>query len=190
MWHSDLRGRPIEPPDQDRQNSSIQTGGPYRQRRSHDLQPSCFGARHRRGGGHRPRAGPCPAADEVSDQHPQGQAGLRALRSAQRRRQFPAGAALSSTARAVPERCGGVVWRRPRPRESHAHESYQPYKPNKPRDTNESDQPCDPTGACESYDSGGSGQYTLRASVLAPVETGRPLLSFRTLALVSDRSSI
>jgi hypothetical protein len=68
---------------------------------------------------------------------------------------------LSSTARAEPERCGGVVRRRPRPCESHTHE---PYQPNKPCDTNESDEPRDPNGACESYDFGDSGQYTLRAS--------------------------
>jgi hypothetical protein len=138
-------------------------------RSSYDLSPCSVGARHCRGGHRRPRAGSCPAADEVSDQHPQGQAGLRALRSAQRRRQFPAGAALSSTARAVPERCGGVVWRRPRPCESHASEPYQPDKPNKPNkpnkpcDTNESDEPRGSNGACESYD---SGQYTLRASYI------------------------
>ena len=67
---------------------------------------------------------PCDPPTKCLTNTPQGQAGLRALRSAQRRRQFPAGAALSSTARAVPERCGGLVWRRPRRCESHAREPY------------------------------------------------------------------
>jgi hypothetical protein len=68
------------------------------------------------------------------------------------------------------------VRRRTRSCKSHAHESAQsdePYepnqpnqsdKPNEPCDTNESDEPRDPNGACESYDSGGSGQYTVNAS--------------------------
>ena len=52
---------------------------------------------------------------------------------------FPPGHALSSTARAVPERCGGLVWRRPRPCESHARESYEPDKSREPDDSCEPD---------------------------------------------------
>ena len=74
----------------------------------------------------------------------QRQAGLCALRSTQRRRQLPARAALSSTARAVPERCGGLVWRRPRPCESHARESYEPDESDKPCEPDESDDSCEP----------------------------------------------
>jgi hypothetical protein len=61
------------------------------------------------------------------------------------------------------------VWRRPRPRESHAHDSsdfdkpyesdqseepHESYKPNQP------DEFCDPS---EPYESGGAGQYTVTA---------------------------
>jgi hypothetical protein len=49
---------------------------------------------------------------------------------------------LPSTARSVPERCGRLVWRRARPCESHAHESYQPDQSYDP------EQSYDP---CESY---------------------------------------
>jgi hypothetical protein len=56
---------------------------------------------------------------------------------------------LSSTARAVPERCGGLVWRRPRPCESHARESYEPDKSREPDDSCEPD---DSYGPDESYE--------------------------------------
>jgi hypothetical protein len=116
------------------------TGGPALQRSSHDLSPCCVGARRCVGGGRRPRPGSCRAAGEVLDQHPKRQAGLRPLRSAQRRRQLPAGATLPSTARSVPERCRRLVWRRARPREPRAHESYQSYDPNKSDYPDESDE--------------------------------------------------
>ncbi|SOX52774.1 hypothetical protein MAAFP003_1441, partial [Mycobacterium ahvazicum] len=54
------------------------------------------------------------------------------LRSAQCRRQFPAGAALSATARAVPERRGRLVWRRPRPGDSNLHHAYDSDNPDEP----------------------------------------------------------
>lgn len=132
-----------------------------RRRGLHDPSPSCLGARRGGGdGGHHSRRGPWPAADEVSDQHSHGQAGLRALRSAQRRRQFSAWAALSSTARAVPERCGGLVWRRPGPcesraRESRARESYEPHKSYEPcaaYEPREPDEFCDPNQFCDPND--------------------------------------
>jgi hypothetical protein len=62
------------------------------------------------GGDHRPRPCACAAASAVFDQHSQRQAGLYSLRSAQRRRQLPAGAALCWTARSVPARCARLVW--------------------------------------------------------------------------------
>ena len=48
---------------------------------------------------------------------------------------------MSSTARAVPERCGRLVWRRPGPCEYHARESYEP------------DRFCEPDESYESYQS-------------------------------------
>jgi hypothetical protein len=122
-------------------------------RSAHDLSPCYRGARRFGGGDHRPCPGPCRSADEVFNQHPQRQAGLCALRFTQRRRQLPARAALSSTARAVPERCGGLVWRRPRPCESHARESYEPDRSYEPREPNESCDPDDSYGPDESDES-------------------------------------
>ena len=49
---------------------------------------------------------------------------------------------MSSTARAVPERCGGLVWRRPGPCESRAREYYEPdesYQSDESDDSDESD---------------------------------------------------
>ena len=91
------------------------------------------------------------------------------MRSAQCRRELPAGAALSPTARAVPERCAGLVRRRTRPCESHTHESAQSDEsdqPNKPDESDESDEPRDLNVASEPDDFGGSGQYPLRASYI------------------------
>jgi hypothetical protein len=145
---------------QDRFNSSILTGGSA-WTSAHDLLPRCLGA-HRFGDGDRPRPGSCRAADEVFDQHPQRQAGLCSLRSTQRRRQLPAGAALPFAARSVPERCGRLVWRRARPCEPHAHESYrpsdsnEPCHPNEPDHANESDAPR-AHESCESDESDESG---------------------------------
>jgi hypothetical protein len=65
-------------------------------------------------------------------------------------------AALPSTARSVPERCGRLVWRRARPCESHTHESYDPNDPNEPYQSH------DPN---ESYQSHESGQPIARAQV-------------------------
>jgi hypothetical protein len=47
---------------------------------------------------------------------------------------------LSSTARAVSERCGGLVRRRTRPCKYHPRESYEPREPN---------ESCDPDRSCE-----------------------------------------
>jgi len=60
---------------------------------------------------------------------------------------------LSSTARAVPERCAGLVWRRPRPCESHARESYEPDKSYEPDDSYEPDQSYESDESCEPDDS-------------------------------------
>lgn len=89
----------------------------------------------------------------MSEQHAQRQAGLRALRSTQRRREFPAWAALSSTARAVPERCAGMVWRRPGSCESHAYQSCEP------NESYESDQSYQPEGSYEHDQSYESDQF-------------------------------
>jgi hypothetical protein len=86
----------------------------------------------------------------MPDQHPQGQAGLRALRSAQRRRKLPAGPALSPAARAVPERCGGLVWRRPGPCQSHARCSDEPDWSS--GDYDEPDESQEPRELSDSYD--------------------------------------
>lgn len=54
---------------------------------------------------------------------------------------------MSSTARAVPERCAGVVWRRSRPCDSHTLESHKPdksYKPCADYELGESNASCDP----------------------------------------------
>lgn len=60
------------------------------------------------------------------------------MRSPQRRRQFPAGAALSSAARAVPERCGRLVWRGTRPCHYHAHQPGEPDGSHDPDDSYQS----------------------------------------------------
>jgi hypothetical protein len=65
---------------------------------------------------------------------------------------------LSSTARAVPERCGGLVWRRPRPCESHArkpaepdesYESDESYNPDESDESDPSHQPDESDESCE-----------------------------------------
>jgi hypothetical protein len=76
---------------------------------------------------------------------------------------------LSSTARAVPERCGGLVWRRPRPCESHAHESYEPDRSYEPYEPSESYEPCELSESYdpnESHEPGGSGQCTVTTSCM------------------------
>jgi hypothetical protein len=62
------------------------------------------------------------------------------VRSAQRRRQLSAGAALPSAARAVPEGCCRLVWRRAGPGKSHAHESSQPDEPDQSHESYQPDQ--------------------------------------------------
>ena len=85
---------------------------------------------------------------------------------------------MSSTARAVPERYGGLVWRRPRPCESHASESYEPdrsYEPDKSYELDRSYESCaayeprEPNESCaadESHEPGGSGQCTVTTSCM------------------------
>jgi hypothetical protein len=109
------------------------------------------------------------------DQQPQ-KAGLGSLRPAQRRRQLSSGVPVPSAARAVPERCGRLVWRRPGPG-SHApgrstsatsdqfDEPYQPDDPDEPRNHNEPQESYQPHELHEPYEFVGSGQYTLTASV-------------------------
>ena len=119
--------------------------------------PVVSGARRCVGGGRRTGPGSCRSigaagsTGEMFDQHPQ-KAGPGSLRSAQRRSQLSAGVPLPSAARAVPERCGRLVWRRPGPC-SHApgrctsDESDQPDEPNEsdePHESDESDAPTPP----------------------------------------------
>jgi hypothetical protein len=57
---------------------------------------------------------------------------------------------LSAAARAVSERCGGLVWGRPWPCEYHAHYSHEPDGSSEPRESYELDKSYD------SYELGGS----------------------------------
>jgi hypothetical protein len=63
---------------------------------------------------------------------------------------------LSSTARAVPERRGGLVRRRPRPRDYHARESYDPDKPSAP---DQFDKPCATHEFCDTNEFCGANEF-------------------------------